>query len=69
MSNVINLTDYADKWKVVFSSEDEHTTLKIYRHTDTGELEIVQMNDQDKCIMTCLDETCSRILCDVLKNK
>lgn len=70
MNNVVQMSDYVDKWKVVFSSEDEITTLKIYRHVDTGEIDIIQMNNNDgKCVMTNLDETCARILCDVLNSR
>lgn len=68
MGDVLKMSDYKDKWKMVFSSEDEITTLKIYRHVDTGEIDIVQLND-NKSIMTSLDETCARILCDVLNNR
>lgn len=68
MSNVVNIADYADRWKTVFTSEDERTTLRVYRNTETGEIEVVQLNNDNESIATCLDETCVRILCDVLKD-
>lgn len=69
MSNVVKMSDYTDKWKTVFSSEDETSSLYVYEHEDTGELEIVQMNDADETIRTCLDETCTRLFREVLNNR
>ena len=54
MGELIRLSDRIYPWKEVFKVETELTTLQVYMNTGTGELEVVQMNDEGEAIRTCL---------------
>lgn len=54
MSNVVRLFDTGEEWKQVFSHDGEYSTLQVYVNNISGELEVVQMNDEGEAIRTCL---------------
>jgi len=62
MGTVINLRDYKDDWKEVFTTDGPNTTLQVYVNTRTGEAEIVQMNDEGEAIRTTLDYDAALVL-------
>ena len=55
MGDLIKLEDYKFPWREVFASDGPASTLQIYVNDHTGEAEIVQMNDDDMSIRTCVD--------------
>ena len=56
MNNVVNLSDYTwnEPWRETYSHDGENGTLQTYVNSKTGELEIVQMNDEGECYRSCL---------------
>lgn len=54
MGKLIKLGDYMYKWKQIASFDGSNSTLQIYMNTSSGEIEIVQMNDEGEAIRTCL---------------
>ena len=51
MNNVINMSDYRfEEWHEVMTYENVNSTLQIYINDKTGELDIVQMNDDNEAI-------------------
>ena len=54
MGDVIRLADHMYPWKELFKVDSESSTLQVYVNTGTGELEVVQMNDDGEAIRTCL---------------
>lgn len=54
MGEVIRFSDHLYKWKQVFAIDAENATLQVYVNEGTGEVEVVQMNDDGKSIRTCL---------------
>ncbi len=55
MGNVIRLADHIYPWKLSFASDSEHSTLQVYVNERSGEIEVVQMNDEGEAIRTCLN--------------
>ncbi len=54
MGDIIRLADHLYPWKQIFACEGECSTLQVYVNEGTGELEVVQMNDDNEAIRTCL---------------
>lgn len=54
MGTLIRIADHIYPWKLAFASDAEHSTLQVYVNDRTGEIEIVQMNDEGEAIRTCL---------------
>jgi hypothetical protein len=54
MGKVINLRDYRDEWKEIFATDGQASTLQVYVNFQTGEAEVVQMNDDGEAIRTTL---------------
>lgn len=52
MGEVIRFSDYHYKWKQVFALDAEGSTLHVYVNEGTGEVEVVQMNDDNETIRT-----------------
>jgi hypothetical protein len=53
MSNVIQLSEYQrEPWEEVFSFDGPNSTLQVYANQKTGEIEVVQMNDDNEAIRT-----------------
>jgi len=48
------MNDYKDTWKLLFEHSGEFSTLQIYVDERSGEMELVQMNDEGEAIRTCL---------------
>lgn len=62
MGEVINLRDYQNPWKEVLTVDDEASTLQVYVNRQTGEAEVVQMNDDGEAIRTQLDPVDAALL-------
>ncbi len=60
MGDLIRLADHIYPWKQVYAIDSANSTLQIYMNEGTGELEVVQMNDEGEAIRTCLS-TCDSI--------
>lgn len=54
MGNVISIDEYRSPWREVFSSDGETTSIQLYMNSRTGEVEIVQTNDDGESIRTVL---------------
>ena len=52
MGTLIRLDDYKYPWKEVFSLDGAASTLQVYVNEQTGEAEVVQMNDDGEAIRT-----------------
>jgi len=56
VNNVVQMKNYqwADHWQETYSHDGENGTLQAHVNSKTGELEIVQMNDDGECYRSCL---------------
>lgn len=52
MGTVIQLDKYRDDWHEAFTADGHSSTLRVYVNKHTGELEVVQMNDEGEAIRT-----------------
>jgi hypothetical protein len=71
-SNVIQLDEHRrgnDSWEEVFTTDGPNSTLQVYVNKKTGEIDIVQMNDDNEAIRTSLDPVAREELARVLTNK
>ena len=69
MGEVINLDLFRAPWKEVLSTDDCNggpSTLQVYVNQNTGQIEIVQMNDDYDAIRTTLSSTDVSFLFEVL---
>lgn len=55
MGTVIWLSDRREAWYELFKVDRPGSTLQVYANRATGELEIIQMNDDGEMIRTCMD--------------
>lgn len=56
--NVVYLADRRDSgWRSVFAVDGESSTMYVYVNDISGEVEVVQMNDEGEAIRTTLDAT------------
>jgi hypothetical protein len=69
MDNVIKLAEYRFPWREAFKADGADSTVQVYTNDRTGELEIVQMNDEGETIRTTLDPLDSSILRASLENQ
>jgi len=69
MNNLIHLSKYIYTWKMLFEHDCENSTLQIYYNESTGEMEIVQMNDEGEMIRTCLGKIDSTNLIHVVGSR
>lgn len=72
MSNVIQLNEYrfgGDSWEEVFATDGPNSTLQVYVNKSTGEVDIVQMNDDNEAIRISLDPVARAELARVLTKK
>ena len=67
MGQLIRLSDHFANWKQVFSHDGENATVQVYVNDATGEVEIVQMNDEGESWRTCLSTVDSVALVESLK--
>lgn len=67
MGKLIRLADHIYNWRQVYAHDGEQTTLQVYVNEGTGELEIVQMNDEGEAVRTCLSTVDSVGLVESLK--
>lgn len=67
MGKVVRISDFINKWNEVFVHDGEHSTLQVYRNDGTGELEIVQMNNEGEAIRTCLSTVDSACLIEAIQ--
>ncbi len=49
------LANYKVTWKKIFSSSDSNSTVEVFTNDKTGDIDIVQLNDDGKSIRTSLD--------------
>lgn len=54
MGELIRLSDVRYPWKELATIDGPNSTLYVYSNTQTGEAEIVQMNDDGESIRTVL---------------
>jgi len=66
MGKLIRLADHIYPWKQLYVHDGEHSTLQVYVNESSGELEIVQLNDDNKAIRTCMSREDAAHLIDVL---
>lgn len=69
MGEVINLDLFRAPWKEVLSTDDCNggpSTLQVYANENTGQVEIVQMNDDYEAIRTTLSASDVSYLAEVL---
>ena len=52
MGDVIQLDDYRYPWREVSAVDGTASTLRVYHNASTGELDVVQMNDDDESVRT-----------------
>ena len=67
MGQLIRLSDHLANWKQVFAHDGESATVQLYVNDLTGEVEIVQMNDEGESWRTCLSTTDSVAMVEALK--
>lgn len=68
-NNVIQISNFFNSWKEVCAFDAETSTLQFYVNKRTGEIEVVQMNDDGEVIRTQLSSHDSDILREVLSLK
>jgi hypothetical protein len=66
MGDVIQLDEFKFPWKEVFTLDGMASTLQIYANERTGEIEVVQMNDDNEVIRTPISAGDTYQLVDVL---
>lgn len=52
MGDVIKLDSFKQPWREVLALDSESSSLQVYVNDRTGDVEIVQMNDDGKAIRT-----------------
>jgi hypothetical protein len=57
MGELINLADHRYPWKEIYSMDSDASTVQVHANRSTGEIDIVQMNDDDKVIRSTLSRT------------
>lgn len=55
MADIIQLNSFRFPWRETLTVDGESSTLQVYVNQRTGEVEIVQMNDEGESIRTTLD--------------
>lgn len=68
MSNVIDMDDYRDKWKELFRFTDEvsGSIMIVNANNLTGDVDVMQTNDEGETIVTHLNSILTRLLVDSL---
>lgn len=63
MGDVVRMSDFVYPWKEILTVDNECNTCHVYLNTGTGEIEIVQINDDGESIRTQFDtvETASLV--------
>jgi hypothetical protein len=69
LDNVINMHDFCNPWKEVLTIDNECSMLQVYLNERTGEVEIVQMNDNCEVIRTQLSSTDALLLSSAISMK
>lgn len=63
MSRIVSISDFLDSaWSEAFSSQNDGASLHVFQNSRTGELEIVQVNDQGEANRIVLDHESSALL-------
>lgn len=52
MGDVISIADRIARWREIFSYEDEHTSVKLFVNDLNGEMELLQINNEEEAIRT-----------------
>lgn len=65
MGEVIRL-DYARYWRQVYVHDGQSSVLEVYVNEATKEIEVVQLNDDNESIRTCLGNVDTAILLEAL---
>lgn len=69
MGEVIKFESFKFPWREVLTLDSESSTLQVYVNDQTGEAEIVQMNDDDDAIRTQLTRVDAALLVAALSPK
>ena len=69
MGEIIKLDNYRFPWKEVLTLDSESSTLQVYVNQQTGEAEVVQMNDDNEAIRTVLNQEDAALLSAALALK
>ena len=62
MGQVIDIDAYRYPWHEVFTADGPASTLQVYVNVRTGEVEVVQMNDDGEVIRTPIDSINAAIM-------
>jgi len=66
MGKVIRLDDYRYPWHEKMTFDSENATLQVYVNEQTGESEVVQMNDDGEAIRSQLSKEDTQLLAAAL---
>lgn len=66
MCKVINISDWRQTWREAVTLDSEHSTIQAYVNDATGEVEIVQMNDDGEVIRTTLTKVDALLLASAM---
>lgn len=69
MGKLIHLCDYRYPWTEVLTVDNECSMIQVYTNNQTGEVEFVQMNDDNESIRTVLSAVDAAMLEAVLVNR
>lgn len=66
MGDLIRLKDYRYPWREVITVDGNASTLQVYKNTQSGEVDVVQMNDDGETIRTVLTPADAELLHEAL---
>lgn len=65
-NNIVNMNDYKYPWKEELCVDTDYSSCHVYTNSKTGQIEVVQMNDDGKSNRTIFSILETEILRDIL---